>query len=71
MFAEVTEEVRTIFGRPFVKRFALCYQTVVCPVCLSCPVYDVGVLVDPWFRHHLNRTERDATATREAGVNFE
>jgi len=30
-----------------------------------------GVLVDPWFRHNLNRTERDATATREAGVNFE
>ena len=26
---------RPIFGRPFVKRFALCYQTVVCPV-LSC-----------------------------------
>jgi len=25
-------------GRPFVKRFALCYRTVVCPVC------DVGVL---------------------------
>jgi len=29
---------RTVFGRPFVKRFALCYQTVVClsvcPVCL-------------------------------------
>jgi len=23
-----------VFGRPFVKRFALCYQTVVCPVCL-------------------------------------
>jgi len=23
------------FGRPFVKRFALCYQTVVCPVCLQ------------------------------------
>ena len=22
-------------GRPFVKRFALCYRTVVCPVCLS------------------------------------
>jgi len=41
-----------IFGRPFVKRFALCYRTVflsVCPV-LSCPVLsclsvcDVGVL---------------------------
>jgi len=25
-----------IFGRPFVKRFALCYRTVVCPVYLSC-----------------------------------
>jgi len=23
------------FGRPFVKRFALCYQTVVCLSCLS------------------------------------
>ena len=23
-------------GRPFVKWFALCYRTVVCPVCLSC-----------------------------------
>ena len=23
------------FERPFVKRFALCYQTVVCPVCLA------------------------------------
>ena len=29
------------FGRPFAKRFALCYQTV---VRLSCPVCDVGVL---------------------------
>jgi len=29
----------SLFGRPFVKRFALCYQTA---VCLS--VYDVGVL---------------------------
>ena len=30
----------TLFGRPFVKRFALCYRSVVClsacPVCLSC-----------------------------------
>jgi len=35
----------SIFGRPFVKRFVLCYQTVVvsvCPVCLSC-LY-VGIL---------------------------
>jgi len=39
----------TVFGRLFVKRFALCYQTVVClSACLSClsvcPVCDVGVL---------------------------
>jgi len=31
-----------VFGRPFVKRFALCYRSVVCPVCLS--VCNVGVL---------------------------
>jgi len=30
-----------VFVRPFVKRFAICYQTV---VCLSCHVCDVGVL---------------------------
>ena len=30
-----------VFGRPFIKRFALCYRTV---VCLSCPVRNVGVL---------------------------
>ena len=30
-----------VFVRPFVKRFALCYQTV---VCVSCHVCDVGVL---------------------------
>jgi len=32
----------SVFGRPFVKRFALCYQTVVCLSVLS--VGDVGVL---------------------------
>jgi len=26
----------SIFWRRFVKRFALCYRTVVCPLCLSC-----------------------------------
>jgi len=26
------------FGRPFVKRFALCYQTVVLTVCPACKV---------------------------------
>ena len=30
------------FARPFVKRFVLCYGTVVCPVCLS--VCNVGLL---------------------------
>ena len=24
-----------VFGRPFVKRYALCYRSVVCPACLS------------------------------------
>jgi len=33
-----------VFGRPFVKRFALCYRTIVCLSCDSCPVCDVGVL---------------------------
>jgi len=31
---------RIVFGRPFVKRFALCYGTVVCPV-LCCAVLSV------------------------------
>jgi len=31
-----------VFGRPFVRGFALCNRTVVCLSCLS--VYDVGVL---------------------------
>jgi len=31
-----------ISGRPFVKRFALCYRTVVCPIWLS--LCNVGVL---------------------------
>ena len=34
-------KVVVVFGRPFVKRFALCYRTVVLSVC---PVCNVGVL---------------------------
>jgi len=34
--------VSSVFGRPFVKRFALCYRSVVCLSCLS--VCGVGVL---------------------------
>jgi len=26
--------IEAVFGRPFVKRFTLCYRTIVCPVCL-------------------------------------
>ena len=33
-----------IFGRPFLKRFALCYRTVVCPV-LSVPLVYCGQTV--------------------------
>jgi len=40
-FCRTKDSVHDIFGRPFVKRFAVCYQTVVCPVC---PVCDIGVL---------------------------
>jgi len=33
-----------IFGRPFVKLFALCYRTVVLSVCPVLTVCDIGVL---------------------------
>jgi len=33
----------TIFGRPFVKRFALCYRTVVCPVLSNLSVICLSV----------------------------
>ena len=44
---------RFLGGRPFVKRFALCYRTDVLSVCLS--VCDVGVL---WLNGWM---DRDAT----------
>ena len=37
----IPTNIKLVFGRLFVKRFALYYQTVVCPVCSVC---DVGVL---------------------------
>jgi len=40
-----------VFGRPFVKRFALCYRAVVSPVC---PVCKVGVLWTNGFRDVLS-----------------
>jgi len=47
---------RTDFGRPFVKRFALCYQTVVClsvcPVCLSVMLVYCGQMVG-WIKMKL------------------
>ena len=33
-----------VFGRPFVKRFALCHQTVVCPALSVCPVMSVTLV---------------------------
>ena len=30
-----------VFGRPFVKRFAVCYGTIMYPVCLSVCLYSV------------------------------
>jgi len=41
---QIWADVFNVFGRPFVKRFALCYQTVVCLYVLSCPVCDVRAL---------------------------
>jgi len=47
-----------IFGRPFVKRFALCYRTVVlsdltvCPVCLSVTLLYCGQTVG-WIKMKL------------------
>jgi len=38
----VCQKVVDFLGQQLVKRSALCYQTVVCPVCLS--LCDVGVL---------------------------
>ena len=35
---QVTTRQRIVFGRPFVKRFALCYRTVVLPVLSVCNV---------------------------------
>ena len=46
--------IPTLFGRPFVKRFALCYQTVVCLSCLSCPVCDINVL---WLNGWMHQDE--------------
>jgi len=38
-----------IFGRPFVKRFALCYQTVVCPSCQSVCVWRWCIVANGWM----------------------
>ena len=41
-----------IYGRPFVKRFALCYQTVVCLSCLSVTLVYRGQTVG-WIKMKL------------------
>ena len=40
----LTVDLLCHFRRPFIKRFALSYPTVVCLSCAVCPVCDVGVL---------------------------
>jgi len=53
----------SIFEGPFVKRLALCYQTVICPVC------DVGVL---WPNGWTDQdTRRPASADRTARRQFQ
>jgi len=42
LIGETVAEILRFFGRPFVKRFALRYQTVVCLSVLS--VCNVGIL---------------------------
>jgi len=41
-----------VFGRPFVKRFALCYRTVVCLSCLSVTLVYYGQTVE-WIKMKL------------------
>jgi len=50
-----------IFGRPFVKRFALCYQTVVCLSCLSCPVLSVCPACNVGILRPIGWTDQDET----------
>jgi len=53
---DLTQHVSLIFGRPFVKRFALCYENVltcpVCPVCLSVTLVYCGQTVG-WIKMKL------------------
>ena len=45
MFDDPIGVTSLVFGRPFVKRFALCYRTVVCPACLSMTFVHCGQTV--------------------------
>jgi len=44
-----SQMILSIFGRPFVKRFALCYRTVVLSVCLSVTLVYCGQTVG-WIK---------------------
>ena len=46
-----------IFGRPFVKRFALCYRSVVCSVCLSVTLVYCGQMAE-WIKMPLGTEVR-------------
>jgi len=51
-----------IFGQPFVKWFALCYQTVVCLFCLCMMLVYCGQTVG-WSKMPLGREVGPAQAT--------
>jgi len=65
------------FGRPFIKRFALCWRTVVCPVCLSVTLVYCGQTVG-WINMSLGREvglgsghivlDADSTPSMERGT---
>jgi len=52
LFSAVADWMCTIFGRPFVKRFALCYQTIVCLFVLSVTLVYCGQMVG-WIKMKL------------------
>ena len=50
--AELKIIILAIFGQPFVKLFALCYQTILCPICLSVTLVYCGQTVG-WIKMKL------------------
>jgi len=47
-----TKQMSMLFGQPFIKRFALCYRSIVCPVYLSVTLMYCGQMVG-WIKMKL------------------